>query len=120
MAKGYEANKERQALVASFGKELGRRASFVCEWCGGKGDLRPQETDPATEPEAANLLFLCADCRDLYHGADRDPNQLRHMEGVLWSSEPVVAREAARTLRRLGAEWAEETIELAGIDGDPE
>ena len=120
MAKGYEANKERQALIASFGKELGRRAGFVCEWCGGKGDLRPQETDPAAEPEAANLLFLCGDCRDLYNGAHRDPNQLRHMEGVLWSPEPVVARCAAQVLRRLGATWAEETIELAGLDGEVE
>jgi len=120
MAKGYEANKERQEWIASFGKELGRRAGFVCEWCGGKGDLRPQETDPAAEPEADNLLFLCADCRDLYGGAHRDPNQLRHMEGVLWSQEPVVAREAARLLRRLGATWAEETIELAGLDGEVE
>jgi len=119
MAKGYEANKERQALIASFGKELARRAGFVCEWCGGKGDLRSQETSDA-EPVPENLLFLCGECRDLYNGAHRDPNQLRHMEGVLWSPEPVVAREAARLLRRLGATWAEETIELAGLDGEVE
>jgi hypothetical protein len=118
MAKGYEANKARQEQIAAFGKELGRRAGFVCEWCGGKGDLRPQETNPAAELEAANLLFLCADCRDLYHGARRDPNQLRHMEGALWSPEPVVAQFAAEVLRRLGAAWAEETIELAGLDGE--
>jgi hypothetical protein len=118
MAKGYEANKERLEHIASFGKELGRRAGFVCEWCGGKGDLRPEETEPAAEPDASNLLFLCGECRDLYHGARRDPSQLRHMEGVLWSQEPVVAREAARVLRHLGAAWAEETIELAGIDLD--
>ncbi|HEX9593797.1 MAG TPA: hypothetical protein VGB12_10705 [bacterium] len=118
MAKGYEANKARQEHIASFGKELGRRAGFVCEWCGGKGDLRPQETDPVAEPEAANLLFLCADCRDLYGGARRDPERLRHMAGALWSPEPVVARSAAALLRRLGAAWAEETIELAGLDGE--
>jgi hypothetical protein len=116
MAKGYEANKARQEWIASFGKELGRRAGFVCEWCGGKGDLRPQETDPVAEPDLENLLFLCGECRDLYGGADRDPDQLRHMEGVLWSPEPVVARCAAQVLRRLGATWAEETIEMAGLD----
>jgi hypothetical protein len=40
------------------------------------------------------------------------------MAGALWSPEPVVARSAAALLRRLGAAWAKETIELAGLDGE--
>jgi hypothetical protein len=118
MAKGYEANKERQAQVQSFGKELGRRAGFVCEWCGARAGLRPVETDPAQEPELDNLLLLCAPCRDLHEGGHRDPDTLRHLEGPLWSPEPVVRRSAVAALRRVGAAWAEEIIEMAGSDAD--
>ncbi|OIP66464.1 MAG: hypothetical protein AUK30_02400 [Nitrospirae bacterium CG2_30_70_394] len=116
MAKGYEANKQHQQEIAQFGKELGRRAHFTCEWCGAKAGLAPVATIPTAEPEVENLLLLCAPCRALHVGGDADPNRLRHLEGALWSSEPVVARSAAALLRRLGADWAEETIEEAGID----
>jgi len=116
MAKGYEANKARQAEIQSFGKELGRRAHFTCEWCGGKEGLAPVDTAPTTEPEVENLVLLCHRCRQLHEGGREDPSRLRHLEGALWSGEPVVARTAAALLRRLGATWAEEIIELAGID----
>ena len=33
MAKGYQANKERKEAIAAFGKDLGKRAGFKCEWC---------------------------------------------------------------------------------------
>jgi len=46
----------------------------------------------------------------------RKPNQLRQIEGLLWSPEAMVVREAARVLRRVGATRAEETIELVGIN----
>jgi len=116
MAKGYEANKQRQAEIQALGKELGRRAHFVCEWCGSKEGLGPVDTAPTQEPEVENLLLLCPTCRSLYGGGDEDPSRLRHLEGVLWSGEPVVARTAAALLRRLGADWAEEIIEQTGID----
>lgn len=116
MAKGYEANKQHQAEIAQLGKELGRRAHFTCEWCDSKEGLGPVDTQPAVEPEVENLLLLCRTCRALHDGGDADPNRLRHLQGALWSDEPVVARTAAALLRRLGAGWAEEVIEQAGID----
>jgi len=116
MAKGYEANKQHQAEIQALGKELGRRAHFVCEWCGAKEGLGPVDTAPTQEPEVENLILLCHGCRALHDGGDEDPNRLRHLEGPLWSSEPVVARTAAQLLRRLGAQWAEEIIEQTGID----
>jgi len=116
MAKGYEANKQHQAEIQALGKELGRRARFACEWCGGKEGLGPVDTQPTREPEVENLVLLCQGCRALYDGGDEDPSRLHHLEGVLWSGEPVVVRTAATLLRRLGADWAEEIIEQVGID----
>ncbi|RMF87443.1 MAG: hypothetical protein D6739_01660 [Nitrospirae bacterium] len=118
MAKGYEAHQERLAEIGRLGKELGRRAGFACEWCGAKEELRPVDTAPERPVELEALLLLCRRCRDLYGGASEPPERLRHLEGALWSGEPVVARSAARLLRRLGAAWAEEVIEQAGIDLD--
>jgi len=116
MAKGYEANKQHQAEIQSLGKELGRRAHFACEWCGGKEGLGPVDTAPTAIPVVENLLLLCHGCRALYGGGHEEPNRLRHLEGPLWSEEPVVARTVAQLLRRLGAQWAEEIIEQQGID----
>ncbi len=118
MAKGYEANKARQAQIARLGKELGRRAHFACEWCGAKEGLAPVDTAPAAEPEVETLLLLCDRCRTLHGGGKEAPERLRHLEGALWSDVAVVARSAATLLRRLGADWAEEVIEQAGIDLD--
>src|SRR5690242_16342556 len=55
MAKGYEANKERQAAIAGLGKALAKRAKFKCEWCEAGEDLRPVDLDPAAEPSEATL-----------------------------------------------------------------
>ena len=33
MAKGYQENKYRIEAIASFGKSIGKRAGFTCEWC---------------------------------------------------------------------------------------
>lgn len=116
MAKGYEANKQRRAEIQALGKALGRRAHFACEWCGAKEGLGPVDTQPTREPEVESLVLLCHGCRVLYDGGDADPNRLRHLEGVLWSGEPVVVRTAAALLRRLGADWAEAVIEQVAID----
>ena len=53
MAKGYQANKERQAEIGSYGKEVGKRAGFKCEWCEGKDDLRVWDHKPEADPEPA-------------------------------------------------------------------
>jgi len=40
MAKGYQANKERMEDISAFGKTVGKRSGFKCEWCESKEDRR--------------------------------------------------------------------------------
>jgi hypothetical protein len=116
MAKGYEANQERLAAVASFGKLLAKRASFKCEWCGGDQDLRPQDLAPAEEPDESTLALLCGNCRNLAAGKRADLAGLRSLSGALWHSEPVVAAAAAKVLAESGEDWAREAIEDCFLD----
>ncbi len=118
MAKGFEANKERMALVASFGKALAKRAAFKCEWCGGAEELRPQDLDPAEEPSEATLALLCSNCRSLAAGKKGDLSGLRSLAGALWHAEPVVAAAAGRVLAHSGEDWAREAIEDSMLDED--
>jgi len=39
MAKGYHANRERIEAISTFGKNIGKRAGFKCEWCESKEEL---------------------------------------------------------------------------------
>jgi hypothetical protein len=36
MAKGFLENKDRKEAIGSFGKSIGKRAGFKCEWCESK------------------------------------------------------------------------------------
>lgn len=116
MAKGYQANQERIAQVASFGKSLAKRAGFKCEWCGGGDDLRAQDLEPAEEPSEATLALLCGNCRNLAAGKKADTAGLRSLAGALWHPEPVVAAAAARVLAASGEDWAREAIEDSMLD----
>jgi hypothetical protein len=111
MAKGYQTNKERLELVNSFGKVLGKRASFRCEWCDGSDDLRVWDYRPEAEPATENLALLCAPCRSLAKGNDCDERRLHSIRNALWSDIPAVAEGAARVLARCREPWAREAIE---------
>ena len=116
MAKGFEANKERQQAITAFGKVLAKRAKFKCEWCEGDQDLRPTDLDPAAEPAEATLALLCAACRDLQAGKKGDANRLRSLSGAIWHAEPLVALGAARILAASGEDWARELVEDSLLD----
>ncbi|MDD2337911.1 MAG: hypothetical protein PHD01_15215 [Geobacteraceae bacterium] len=116
MAKGYQANKDRQEAVSLFGKEIGKRAGFKCEWCGSKEDLRVWDYQPEREPEAATLALLCGRCRDLADGRKPDLIELRSIRDALWSDIPAVAEGAARVLASCKEPWAREAIEESFID----
>lgn len=116
MAKGFEANKERQQAIAAFGKVLAKRAKFKCEWCEGDQDLRPTDLDPATEPSEATLALLCTSCRDLQAGKKPDLNRLRALSGAIWHAEPLVALGAARVLAASGEDWARQLVEDSLLD----
>lgn len=116
MAKGYEANKERQQAIAGFGKVLAKRAGFKCEWCEGDQELRPVDLDATAEPSEATLALLCEPCRELRSSKRPDAARLRSLTGATWHSEPLVALGAARLLAASGEDWAREIIEDSLLD----
>lgn len=111
MSKGYNANRERQELVNSFGKMLGKRASFRCEWCDGTDDLRVWDYRPNAEPSEETLALLCGACRKLAEGRQADENRLHSLRNALWSDIPAISEGAARVLARSRAPWVREAIE---------
>lgn len=116
MAKGYQANKERQQELQSFGKSVGKRAGFKCEWCESKDDLRLWDYQPDLSPDMDSLALLCQNCRELADGRRADLNELRSIRNALWSNVPAVAEGAARVLAQCKEAWAREAIEESFID----
>ncbi|MCM2359201.1 MAG: hypothetical protein NDI77_13715 [Geobacteraceae bacterium] len=116
MAKGYQANRDRQEQLNSLGKTLGKRATFRCEWCDGTDDLRVWDYRPDAEPAEDTLALLCGPCRDLAGRKNCDVNRLRSIRNALWSDIPAVAEGAARVLARCREPWAREAIEESLID----
>ncbi len=111
MAKGYQANRERQELIGAFGKALAKRARFCCEWCGGSGDVRPWDYRPDGEPTEETLALLCGRCREWAEGRTATAQELHAIRNALWSDVPAVAEGAARVLGRCREPWAREAIE---------
>ena len=116
MAKGYQANKEHLEAVSSFGKAIGKRAGFKCEWCEDKDDLRIWDSNPDNEPEMASLALLCRRCRKLADGANADRNELHSLRNALWSDVAAVSVGAARVLLRSKEPWVQEAIEESIFD----
>lgn len=111
MAKGHQANRERQELVNVFGKAVAKRAAFCCEWCEGTDDLRVWDYRPDAEPDEESLALLCGRCRQMADGKKKDANELRSIRNALWSDVPAVAEGAARVLARCREPWVREAIE---------
>ena len=116
MAKGYQANKDRLEAVSLFGKQIGKRAGFKCEWCGSKEDPRLWDYRPEQEPATETLALLCNRCRDLAEGRKANLNELRAIRDALWSDVPAVAEGATRVLASCKEQWAREAIEESFID----
>jgi len=116
MAKGYQANKDRQEALSTYGKAIGKRAGFACEWCEEKEDLRVWDQKPDQEPEMESLALLCGRCRTLAAGRKADLAELRAIRNALWSDIPAVAEGAAQVLARCKEPWIREAIEESFID----
>lgn len=116
MAKGYQANKERQEQIGALGKSLAKRAGFACEWCEGKEDLRPWDYRPDEEPSEETLALLCGRCREMADGRRGDLHELREIRNALWSPVPAVAEGVARVLAKSKEAWVREAIEESFID----
>jgi protein PhnA len=116
MTKGYQANKNRQDDVSAFGKAIGKRAGFKCEWCESKEDLRVWDYQTVTTPSMDTLALLCQHCREWADGKKATPNELRSIRNALWSQIPAVAEGAARVLAQCREPWVREAIEESLID----
>jgi len=116
MAKGYQGNKERLEEISSFGKSIGKRAGFKCEWCESKDDLRVWDYKPDVSPDMDSLALLCQQCRNWADGRKATANELRSIRNALWSDIPAVAEGAARVLVQCKESWAKEAIEESFID----
>lgn len=116
MAKGQRLHQEHQDAVNRFGKTIGKRAGFRCEWCGGADGLKVWEYRPDDEPAEENLALLCESCRTLASSKNSDQHLLRSIRNALWSDIPAVAEGAALVLARSREPWAREAIEESFID----
>jgi hypothetical protein len=118
MAKGQRVHQEHLDAVSIFGKSIGKRAGFRCEWCAGSEGLRLWEYRPEQEPVPENLALLCESCRSLSAGRSGDTHQLRSLRNALWSDVPAIAEGAALVIARCPEPWAREAIEESFIDED--
>jgi len=109
MANGYQSNKER--LESLFGKIIGKRAGFKCEWCESKEGLRLWDYQPDEPPGVMTLALLCHQCRDWADGRKPEPDELHAIRNALWSNVPAVAEGAAIVLARSKEPWVREAIE---------
>ena len=116
MAKGYQANRERQDDIGALGKAIGKRAGFKCEWCESRDDLRLWDYQPDASPAMETLALLCQRCRGWAEGRKADPDELRSVRNALWSDVPAIAEGAARVLAQCREPWAREAIEESLID----
>lgn len=116
MAKGHQANKERKEEINTFGKTIGKRAGFKCEWCESKDDLRVWDYRPDLPPAMVSLALLCRRCRDWAEGRKAAPDELRSIRNALWSDVPAIAEGAARVLAQCRELWVREAIEESFID----
>ena len=116
MAKGHQAHKDRLNDILSFGKAIGKRAGFKCEWCESKDDLRLWGSQPEQVPDMETLALLCQQCRELAEGKKAHEHELRPLRSALWSNIPAVAEGAARVLVQCKEPWVREAIEESFID----
>jgi protein PhnA len=116
MVKGYQANKERLDDISTFGKAIGKRAGFKCEWCESKEDLRVWDYKPDAVPSMETLALLCQHCRAWADGRKAAPDELRSIRNARWSDIPAIAEGAARVLAQCKEPWAREAIEESFID----
>lgn len=115
MSKGYLANKERLNEISAFGKAVGKRAGFKCEWCESKDDLRLWDYLPDAAPSMDSLALLCEKCRGWTTGSKYESNELHAIRNALWSDVPAVAEGAARVMAGCRESWVREAIEESFI-----
>ena len=115
MSKGYQAHKERLNEISTFGKTVGKRAGFKCEWCASSDHLRLWDYKPDEPPSADFLALLCDRCRGWADGVKFEANELHAIRNALWSDVMAVAEGAARVMAGCRDSWVREAIEESFI-----
>lgn len=118
MVRGFDKHQERQATIQRLGKTLSKNARFQCEWCDGKNELRPFDTQPKKEVSLDCLLFLCEECRVIANGGKYPIESLRNRLNGLWSERDIVKEALAVILVKSQAPWAIEAVENTYFEGD--
>lgn len=116
MTKVNQAKKVRQETISVFGKSVGKRAGFQCEWCGCKEDLRLWDYKPEIMPNMETLALLCGRCHDLAKGKHAGSEELRRLRNALWNNTPSVAEGVARVLARCPENWVRSAIVDSSIN----
>jgi protein PhnA len=121
MSKGYNEHQGRLRSLASFGKDLARRARSKCELCETGGvPLTTFEVAPVTNPpEFAHLILVCEHCAEcLAKEKYPETERWRCLNNTIWSETPAVQVAAARILREIAKTepWATDLLESAYLE----
>ncbi len=121
MGKGYESNQERLNTLATFGKDLARRAKSKCELSQKSGvPLKIYEVPPnPKEPDFSRCLMLSEETiAQINRPKNLNANDWRHLGELIWSEEAMVQLMTIRILIYLGKEhsWCQELIDDAYLD----
>ncbi|MGJ8695720.1 MAG: phnA protein [Verrucomicrobiaceae bacterium] len=121
MAKGFNENQERLALLNSFGKDLARRAKSTCELSLKSGvPLRIYEVPPVPkEPDFERCLMLSDEViAALEKPSLFQADEWRHLGELIWTDQPLQQVMVVRVLQYLGKTnpWCQEIVEEAYLD----
>jgi len=121
MSKGYNEHQGRLRSLASFGKDLARRARSKCELCEAAGiPLTTFEVAPVTNPpEFGHLILVCATCADcLARNRYPEPARWRCLNNTVWRETPAIQVAAVRILRALAKTepWATDLLESVYLE----
>jgi len=122
MAKGYDTNKQRQAELSLFGKDLARRSKSHCELSGASQvALRIYEVEPTSSiPDFSICLFVSEHVIEQLESPKKRliADEWRHLNELIWSDLAPVQVMSYRILSFIAKDhlWAKEILDEAFLD----
>ncbi len=121
MAKGYNTDRERKDQLASFGKDLARRAKSRCEISGEAGvSLVIYEVPPVlAEPDFDQCLFISESAFEQITSPKKlISSQWRILGEQIWSDLLPIQILSVRMLTHIAKteRWAQEILDNAYLD----
>ncbi len=84
----------------------------ICAFCGAGG------AEAVALPPKDESVLLCETCAAGLAGGAEDGPHWQCLNDAIWSGEPAVQVAAFRMLRRLGAPWANDLLDIAYLEPD--